>query len=92
VKAADGSMAEVKYSHVKSYPPFNLDPKSPAVKRAEKALEALDTLPPDGELVLLLYCQPHPLYQILRRNGYVWTETMQADGTNEIHIRKAASA
>jgi uncharacterized protein (DUF2249 family) len=58
----------------------------------EKALEALDTLPPDGELVLLLYCQPHPLYQILRRNGYVWTETMQADGTNEIHIRKAAPA
>ena len=58
----------------------------------EQALEALDTLPPDGELVLLLYCQPHPLYQILRRNGYVWTETMQADGTNEIHIRKAASA
>ncbi|RLJ63566.1 DUF2249 domain-containing protein [Sulfurisoma sediminicola] len=58
----------------------------------EKALEALDTLPPDGELVLLLYCQPHPLYQILRRNGYVWTETMQSDGTNEIHIRKAASA
>jgi len=58
----------------------------------EKALEALDTLSPDDELVLLLYCQPHPLYQILRRNGYVWTETMQADGTNEIHIRKAASA
>jgi uncharacterized protein (DUF2249 family) len=58
----------------------------------EKALEALDSLPPDGELVLLLYCQPHPLYQILRRNGYVWTETMQADGTNEIHIRKAAPA
>ena len=58
----------------------------------EKALEALDSLPPDGELVLLLYCQPHPLYQILRRNGYVWTETMQAEGTNEIHIRKAAPA
>jgi uncharacterized protein (DUF2249 family) len=58
----------------------------------EKALEALDTLAPDGEIILLLHCQPHPLYQILRRNGYVWTETLQADGTNEIHIRKAASA
>jgi hypothetical protein len=55
----------------------------------EKTLEALDTMPPDGEIVLLLYCQPHPLYQILRRNGYVWTESMQPDGTNEIHIRKA---
>jgi hypothetical protein len=55
----------------------------------EQTLAALDTLPPDGEIVLLLYCQPHPLYQILRRNGYAWTETMQSDGTTEIHIRKA---
>jgi hypothetical protein len=55
----------------------------------ELTLAALDTLPADGEIVLLLYCQPHPLYQILRRNGYVWTETLQADGTNEIRIRKA---
>jgi tripeptide aminopeptidase len=45
VKASDGAMAEVKYSHVKSYPPFNLDPKSPAVKRASKALEALGLKP-----------------------------------------------
>jgi len=58
----------------------------------ERTLEALDTLPPDGEIVLLLYCQPHPLYQILRRNGYAWTEALQADGTNEIHIRKASPA
>lgn len=64
----------------------NMQPPEPL----EKTLEALDTLPPDGEIVLLLYCQPHPLYQILRRNGYVWTETMQADGTTEIHIRQAA--
>lgn len=55
----------------------------------EQTLAALDTLPPDGEIVLLLYCQPHPLYQILRRNGYAYTETMQPDGTTEIHIRKA---
>lgn len=55
----------------------------------ELTLTALDTLPADGEIILLLYCQPHPLYQILRRNGYVWTETLQADGTNEIRIRKA---
>lgn len=55
----------------------------------ELTLAALDNLAPDGEIVLLLYCQPHPLYQILRRNGYAWTESMQADGTNEIHIRKS---
>lgn len=55
----------------------------------ELALEALDNLAPDGELVLLLYCQPQPLFNILRRNGYAWQETVQDDGTHEIRIRKA---
>jgi uncharacterized protein (DUF2249 family) len=55
----------------------------------ELALMALDTLPADEELVMLLYCQPHPLFDILRRNGYAWTETVQDDGTHEIRIRKA---
>ncbi|HTY98792.1 MAG TPA: DUF2249 domain-containing protein [Rhodocyclaceae bacterium] len=55
----------------------------------ELTLTALDSLPDGEELLLLLYCQPHPLYQILRRNGYVWRETALADGTHEIRIRKA---
>lgn len=55
----------------------------------ELALMALDSLPPDDELVMLLYCQPHPLFRILRQNGFSWTETVQADGTHEIRIRKA---
>lgn len=55
----------------------------------EQTLAALDSLLPDGEIVLLLYCQPQPLYQILRRNGYSWTESLLADGTNEIRIRKS---
>jgi hypothetical protein len=55
----------------------------------ELTLLALDSLAGDDELVLLLYCQPHPLYNILRREGYVWTEDLQPDGTREIHIRKA---
>ncbi len=55
----------------------------------ELALMALDTLAADDELVLLLYCQPHPLFDMLRRNGYVWKEDIQADGTHEIRIRKA---
>ena len=54
----------------------------------EATLLALDVLPPDDELVLLLYCQPHPLYNILRREGYVWREALQDDGTREIRIRK----
>jgi hypothetical protein len=55
----------------------------------ELTLNALDGLAADDELVLLLYCQPHPLFNILRREGYVWTEDLQPDGTREIRIRKA---
>ena len=55
----------------------------------ELALMALDTLPDDEELTMLLYCQPHPLFDILKRNGYRWTEAVQDDGTHEIRIRKA---
>jgi hypothetical protein len=55
----------------------------------ELALTVLDTLPDSEELVMLLYCQPHPLYQALRRNGYVWEEIALPDGCFEIHIRKA---
>ena len=55
----------------------------------ERALEALDTLADGDELVLLLYCQPQPLFNVLRKNGYTWQETVQDDGTHEISIRKA---
>jgi uncharacterized protein (DUF2249 family) len=55
----------------------------------ERTLEALDTLADDDELLLLLYCQPHPLYQALRKNGYVWSEHLCDDGTREIRIRKS---
>jgi hypothetical protein len=55
----------------------------------ELTLMALDTLGPDDELLLLLYCQPHPLFDVLCRNGYAWTEAIQDDGTHEIRIRKA---
>jgi uncharacterized protein (DUF2249 family) len=55
----------------------------------ELTLLALDDLAAGDELVLLLYCQPHPLYAILRREGYAWSELLQADGTREIRIRKA---
>ncbi|MCK9389269.1 MAG: DUF2249 domain-containing protein [Sulfuritalea sp.] len=51
-------------------------------------LEALDTLAEGDELLLLLYCQPHPLFSILRNNGYAWNEDVRADGTREIRIRK----
>lgn len=55
----------------------------------ELTLEALDTLGADEELVLLLYCEPHPLYSILQRNGYRHRSAVLDDGTHQIFIRKA---
>lgn len=55
----------------------------------ERALAALDTLPAGGELCMLLYCHPVPLFNILRQNGFVWQESVGDDGTHEILIRRA---
>ena len=54
----------------------------------ELAVAALPTLAPGDELVLLLHCEPLPLYSILERNGYSYRSELRADGANEIHIRK----
>ncbi len=54
----------------------------------ERTMEALDTLGDGEELLLLLYCQPHPLFGMLGKNGYAWSDELRADGTREIRIRK----
>ena len=55
----------------------------------EATLSALDTLAPGEELVVLLHCEPVPLYSVLKQNGYAYTAKLLSDGTNEIRIRKA---
>ncbi len=55
----------------------------------ERALAELTTLAPGEELVLLLRCEPLPLYSILERNGYRYRAERRADGSNEVHIQKA---
>jgi uncharacterized protein (DUF2249 family) len=57
----------------------------------ELTLAALEQLPDGAELTLLLYCQPNPLFAILRRDGWSWSETVQPDGTHEIRIRRPAA-
>jgi uncharacterized protein (DUF2249 family) len=54
----------------------------------ERTLEALGALAETDELLLLLYCQPHPLFSILAKSGYAWTEELRSDGTREVRIRK----
>jgi hypothetical protein len=61
----------------------------PPPEPLELAVAELATLVPGGELVLLLRCEPLPLYAILDRNGYCYRCERRADGTNEIHIQKA---
>lgn len=55
----------------------------------ELTLAALDDLQRGGEIVLLLYREPFPLYDILRRNGYSHRIETRPDGTVEIHITHA---
>jgi hypothetical protein len=55
----------------------------------ERALAELATLPCDEELVMLLNCEPLPLYAILDRRGYRYRTERRADGSNEVHIQKA---
>lgn len=55
----------------------------------EKTLAGLDQLPADAELLLMVYCHPVPLFNVLRNNGYVWREDVLEDGTHEIRIRRA---
>ena len=55
----------------------------------ELAVAELATLAPGEELVMLLRCEPLPLYAILERKGYRYRSEPRADGSNEIHIQKA---
>ncbi len=52
------------------------------------ALAELETLERGEELVMLLRCEPLPLYAILDRNGYRYCSRLLADGTNEVRITK----
>ncbi len=55
----------------------------------ERALAELATLVPGEELVMLLRCEPLPLYAMLDRNGFRYRSKLLPDGTNEVRIRKA---
>ena len=44
------------------------------------------TLKPGERMLLLLFREPHPLYKVLRQNGYTYETELVADGTYEILI------
>ena len=55
----------------------------------QRALQALDELAAGDDVLMLLYCQPHPLFVALKERGCTWTDTLRADGTREIRIQRA---
>jgi TusA-related sulfurtransferase len=62
----------------------DLEPPEPM----ERTLDALATLPAGDRLVLRLHRQPFPLFDLLRRMGYLW-EVGGTDGDYRILIRAA---
>lgn len=61
-----------------------LEPPEPFVQ----AMEMLDTLQPGEQMLLQLFREPHPLYDVLRRNGHAYTTALLADGTFDILITR----
>lgn len=59
-----------------------MEPPEPFVK----TMEMLDQLAAGERMTLLLYREPHPLYKVLRQNGYQYSATLADDGTFEIVI------
>ena len=52
----------------------------------ERTMEALDQLGQDDVVVLRLYRRPEPLFNVLRRNGYRWTEVAGPEDSFEFRI------
>jgi len=61
----------------------------PPPEPMQRTMEALAGLAPGGELVLLLYREPFPLYAVLAREGFTHRTELADDGTYSIHIRRA---
>lgn len=51
-------------------------------------LEMLDTLKAGEKMLLLLFREPHPLYNVLRQNGHAYETELLPDGTFEILISR----
>lgn len=62
------------------------DPPEPLMR----VLEALDALPQGGKIVVLLDCEPRPLFRILKLQGFDYRCTPVPDGHFEVAIWRAA--
>ena len=60
----------------------------PPPEPLERTLAELSTLAPGEELVLLVRCEPLPLYAILDRSGFRYESRPGPGDTNAVRIRK----
>lgn len=56
----------------------------------ERAIDALRSLDPDDELVLIVRQEPLALYRFLSNNRYCFTTRRIGDGSLEVRIRDEA--
>lgn len=61
-----------------------LEPPEPFVQ----TMQMLESLPAEEAMTLLLYREPHPLFRVLRQNGYDYQSELKPDGTFHVTIQK----
>ena len=54
----------------------------------ERVVNALETLPPEGSVRVLIHREPHPLYRWLTREGYHYRTRFDLQGWFEIRITR----
>ena len=64
-----------------------LEPPEPLVR----VLDALETIPADGSVLVKIDCRPVPLFRILERNGYTHEERPGTESLLEISIRRKSA-
>ncbi len=56
----------------------------------EQIMHALQLLPADSRLRVLIHREPYPLYEVLGDNGFTWQTSALADGNYSILIGRTA--
>lgn len=56
----------------------------------ENIMRALQTLPANETLQVLIHREPFPLYEALQTNGYAWQTNALADGSYKVVITRAS--
>ena len=55
----------------------------------ERIMQALQTLPAEASLQVIIHREPYPLYEVLRDSGYAWKTAALGDDNFEIQISRA---